>query len=112
MSDTGPTSSTLPVPSRTRVVLHQNSKYTPGSSSIRPSPSQELEDTLTSKRTWTCSSISKITLTPTLATQSTWPTSSRLPTPSRRTSTPNTTTVSSLTQPLMPTRRMTSEYDC
>merc|ERR1712032_929164 len=69
--------------------------------------SQELEDTHTSKKTWTCSSTSKITLTPILATQSTWPTSSRLPTPSRRTSTPNTTTVNSLTQPSMHTRRKT-----
>merc|ERR1719453_2495863 len=112
MLDTGPTSSTLPVPSRKRAVQHQSSKYTPGNSSTNPSPSQELEDTHTFKRTWTCSSTSKITLTPTLATQSTWPTSSRSPTPSRKTSTPSTTTVNSLTQPLMLTRRKMSEYDC
>merc|ERR1711865_164006 len=110
MSDTGPTLSTLLVPLRTRAVVHQNSKSTPGNSSIRPSPSQELEDTHTFKRTWTCSSISRIILTPTLATQSTWPTSSRLQTPSRRTSTPNTTTVNSLIQPSMPTRQ--TEHDC
>merc|ERR1712083_1032667 len=91
---------------RPRVVLHQSSKYTPGNSSTRHSPSQELEDMHTFKRTWTCSSTSKTTLTPILATQSTWPTSSRLPTPSRRTLTPNITTVNSLTQPSMPTRRI------
>merc|ERR1711881_479290 len=97
----------------TSQVLHQNSKYTHGNSSTRPSPSQELGDMLTFKRTWTCSSTSKITLTPTLATPSTWPTSSRLPTPSRRTSTPNTTTVSSLTQPSTPIRSLKmNEYDC
>jgi len=106
--DTGPMFLTSPVPSRPRVVLPHILQYILGNSSIKLSPSQELEDTHMFKKTWTCSNISRITLTPTSATQWTWPTSSRLPTQSRKTLTPNTTTVSSLTQLSV---LMTSDHD-
>merc|ERR1719224_363650 len=65
---------------------------------ISLSHSQELEDINMFKKTWTCSSTSKITLTLISATPSTWLTSSRLLTPSERTSLPNITMVNSVTQ--------------
>merc|ERR1712025_1560592 len=71
----------------------------PGNFLTKPSHSQESEDINSSKKTWTCSSTSKITLTPTLLTLSTLLTSLRLERPLLPTWPTNTTTVNSLTQP-------------
>merc|ERR1712226_1479717 len=59
-------------------LVSKSQESTPGNFLILPSPSQESEDINSSKRTWTCSSTSKTTLTPTSQTPSTSPTSSRL----------------------------------
>merc|ERR1712166_1561300 len=64
-----------------------------------PSHSQDLEDINSSKKTWTCSSTSKITSTPTSLTQSTLPTSSRSERPLSPTLLPNITMVNLSTQP-------------
>merc|ERR1719329_1857569 len=75
---------------------------------IRPSLSQEYEDTILCKDTWTCSSTSRITSTRTSPTDSMWTTSSESPRLPKLLSTRNTTTVSSMTQPTS-TQRPTTQ---
>merc|ERR1719313_2208251 len=65
---------------------------------ITLSPSQESEDTISSRNTWTLSSTSRTTLTRTSQTNLPLRTSSQLPSKLRKPSTRSTMTESSLTQ--------------